>query len=715
MKQLLKLLILLLGVSIYSQNTLSVKDGANGYNSDYVLDIDLKTDTQIRALQFDLNWDGTNSEYLSSYALDKERLGGDDSDHVITIREVNNSRLRVLIYSPSNKSIPVGDGNLLKLDFHNSFNHGDYSFDLSSVIASKEDNSSLEIQIKNGLVTTLAPQFFKSSEGIDFGSIYIGQTETREFFLENSGNSNLTITLIENNLSNFLMKDSSGNEIEWPIVLTPEADNSILNLIIEFESKANGTFEEFFSISTDDPLSNDTVHKFVFKAIAYNENKLVVEKDVVSFNDQEAKVKVSINGDEDITSFQFDINVQDDITLKDNSAKLLITDTDHVISSKIRENSEGLKVLRVLSYSPSNQTFKQPIGDIVEFVLTPTKLDPASYFINISNVVLTNSGLVNVTSSTENGSLDLRSGKLSFDELENNNFSIGDIFRNSYNNRSFNIQNTGNLAMQISKITSSDPDLIVTNSSPIDLDPNSDINIDFALIPSSDEKDYVAYIKFEHNAGKGLDSVLVSGKIISRNELKIHDDIVFKGKVNNIPVSFLNSDQTKGLQFDVSLPAAKKSFTWTLSADSNEDFNFGELDNAADPGITHYVGDEIKFINNAGDTHPLFIVSKLNDDGGYSSENEVNGVQNQGATSGEVIVDLSLLSPGTYYYICGNHKSMQGTISIRPKFSISIDKSHLSSDRFSDFNISQSNLEPLKYRFLIYSDDNSIISGNSGV
>ena len=78
-----------------------------------------------------------------------------------------------------------------------------------------------------------------------------------------------------------------------------------------------------------------------------------------------------------------------------------------------------------------------------------------------------------------------------------------------------------------------------------------------------------------------------------------------------------------------------------MTANSNAAYNFQEIDGAANPGISHYVGDEIKFINNAGSTHPLFIVSKLNDDGGYSAENEVVGVQNQGATSGEVIVDLS--------------------------------------------------------------------------
>ena len=139
-----------------------------------------------------------------------------------------------------------------------------------------------------------------------------------------------------------------------------------------------------------------------------------------------------------------------------------------------------------------------------------------------------------------------------------------------------------------------------------------------------------------------------------------------------------------------------------MTAESNAAYNFQELDGAANPAIKHYVGDDIKFINNAGSTHPLFIVSKLNDDGGYSAENEVDGVQNQGATSGEVIVDLSSLSPGTYYYICGNHKAMQGIISVLPKFSIYISKENLDSERTQNFNITQSTLGHLKYRFLLY-------------
>jgi hypothetical protein len=564
---------------------------------------------------------------------------------------------------------------------------------------------SLDLKLENGKITTLAPRFYKSDGPLfDMGSIYIGSKNDITLTFRNDGNSDLTISQESNDLANFTM-----TAVEWPKVL---AANEELKVTVEFEAKTNGTFEEKFTLKTDDPLSKDTVHEFIFKAVAYNENKLVVEKDVTSYNDQEAKVKVGINGDEDITSFQFDIDVQDGITLSDSSAKLLITDTDHVISSKIRENSEGKTVLRVLSYSPSNTTFKQPIGDIVEFSLTPSKLGPGVYTINISNAVLTNSGLVNVTSSVENGSLNHRSGQLSF--IPSEQFDIGDVYKNSFNEKSFTIKNTGNLSMQISKIDPTDPDLNIVNTTPIDLNPNTELSIDFSLIPSTDTKDYKSYIKFEHNGGKGLDSLLITGNSISRNEIQLQDELVVKGEINNLPLYLVNSDNIKGIQFDVNLPAAKKSFTWTLTAESNAAYNFQEIDGAANPGISHYLGDEIKFINNAGSTHPLFIVSKLNDDGGYSAENEVAGVQNQGATSGEVIVDLSSLSPGTYYYICGNHKAMKGTITVLPKFSISISKENLDSERTQNFNITQSSLGPLKYRFLLYSDSNSNIAGNKG-
>ena len=255
----------------------------------------------------------------------------------------------------------------------------------------------------NGTIRTKAPGFWKQYSELNFGSIYKGSTDSRTLDLQNTGNSDLTITLVKNELSKFTLKDSSGNDVEWPIVLTSKEDsdngkgNWSYQLVFGFEADANGTYEEVISFTTDEP-ENDTVHEIKVTATVYNENKLAVKPNSEVYNDQESKINVEINGDEPITSFQFDITPTNSlIGLVDSSAKLLNTTTDHVISSRVLSNSEGQSYLRVISYSPSNAVFSQPIGDIVEFKILPSGLNPGDYGLLISNAVLTNGGLVDVT------------------------------------------------------------------------------------------------------------------------------------------------------------------------------------------------------------------------------------------------------------------------------------------------------------------------------
>ena len=59
---------------------------------------------------------------------------------------------------------------------------------------------------------------------------------------------------------------------------------------------------------------------------------------------------------------------------------------------------------------------------------------------------------------------------------------------------------------------------------------------------------------------------------------------------------------------------------------------------------------------------------------------------------------------------------MTGKITVLPKFSLSVDKSNLNSERASDFNISNSILSSSsrKNRILIYSDTNANFAGNIG-
>ena len=254
--------------------------------------------------------------------------------------------------------------------------------------------------------------------------------------------------------------------------------------------------------------------------------------------------------------------------------------------------------------------------------------------------------------------------------------------------------------------------MIISNPTPIEIDEAKETRIDFDLLATTSNANYSSYVVVQHDSGVKSDTLNITATLKSRNTVQLQDAILSNGSTKEIPLNLLNSDNVKGLQFDLTLPKESKTFSWTLTADGSSDYVFAEKDNAKDPDLVHYVGDKINFINNAGSTHPLYIVTK--NDSGYDVANELSGVVNQGASSGTVSLDLSDVLPGTYYYICGNHASMTGKITILPKFSISTASSNLISDRSSGFNLTQSLLSARKYRFLLYNDSNSTFSGNIG-
>ena len=726
MKRIFQALILLIGVSLYSQNSLSVKDGAHGYDEDFVLEIDLETGDDIKALQFDLKFDQDNFNYLSNFTLNKERLGGDDSDHVIVVRKLNSGNLRMLIYSPSNKAVPTGNGKLLSLDFHNSKKYGNYTFELLNVVASKPDNTNLSLTLNNGTITTLASYLnWSPSNIINVGDVYKGQTQEAELRLDNLGTADLVLTLENSDLNKFALTDKSSNStITWPQTIKP---GEALNIIATFTADVNGTYSESITLKTNAPLPTENTKKFEFKGVTFNDNRLSLAAVTDAYNNKISEINVTINANEEITAFQFDVSQSElstgKINLIDKSAVLLKSDTDHVVSSSLRTDSEGKKFLRIICYSPSNQVFANPVGEVVKFSVRPEGIvDPGQYTLNVKKVTLTSKGLTNVSNSPKDGNINLITGRLAFkspvnSDLDKRIFSlnVGEIFRNSYNEIPTALLNNGNDKLNLSSYSSSNPDMTVSNVFPFEMESNQPSNLNINIIPSGESNNFSSYLYFNHDGGSVRDSLLIEGTIVNRNILAVKSKNVTKGAINKIPVSLLNSNEIKGMQFDVTLPKEQKNFTWTLKAASNDNFQFDEIANSNDPDISHYIGDVINFDNESGGTHPLYIVSALGADGGFDTTKQQAGVTNQGATSGTISWDLSDVAPGTYYYICGSHGlQMQGKIFIYPKFAIDANSSNLNSERSSNFNLTQSQLSPRKYRFLLYSDSATLFTGNRG-
>ena len=76
------------------------------------------------------------------------------------------------------------------------------------------------------------------------------------------------------------------------------------------------------------------------------------------------------------------------------------------------------------------------------------------------------------------------------------------------------------------------------------------------------------------------------------------------------------------------------------------------------PGLTFKVGDEVTFSVNATG-HPFYLKTVA----GTGTGNQISGVTNNGTTSGSVV--WTPTAAGTYYYQCGPHAEMVGTITIQ--------------------------------------------------
>ena len=88
----------------------------------------------------------------------------------------------------------------------------------------------------------------------------------------------------------------------------------------------------------------------------------------------------------------------------------------------------------------------------------------------------------------------------------------------------------------------------------------------------------------------------------------------------------------------------------------NED-RLGGLNGDADPDLDFYIGDSISFeIDTPG--HPFYLKTIQ----GTGTEDLINGVSNNGATSGTI--SWTPTTTGTYYYQCSIHNGMYGTITV---------------------------------------------------
>ena len=109
------------------------------------------------------------------------------------------------------------------------------------------------------------------------------------------------------------------------------------------------------------------------------------------------------------------------------------------------------------------------------------------------------------------------------------------------------------------------------------------------------------------------------------------------------------------------LPSSGGSTEWTITSNGSSDYRFagtGFDGTENDPTIYLTRGEEYKFINNSGGSHPFQIRTAING----SAYND--GITNNGTSNGTLTWDVQMDAPNILYYQCTSHSGMVGKIYI---------------------------------------------------
>ena len=135
---------------------------------------------------------------------------------------------------------------------------------------------------------------------------------------------------------------------------------------------------------------------------------------------------------------------------------------------------------------------------------------------------------------------------------------------------------------------------------------------------------------------------------------------------DNSDIAQVNTEtsSTETSSTETSSTETSSTYSISVSAQSSSNYILSGTDlngvvNGNDPNITVNKGDTINF-NVAVTGHPFFLIKNSN--GGFGSDNLIEGVSNNGAENGTI--SWTSLESGTYYYICEYHPSMVGIITV---------------------------------------------------
>jgi hypothetical protein len=562
MKKILKLLILLISFSAAAQNTFSISSESEEVGNNFTLDISLTNSTDITAFQLDLSHN-ENAYQLSSYSALNTRA----ENHSLTVSTVDNNTIRVLVYSASNEVISAGSGTVLSLTFSSENEPGTYNLLMSDIVLSDQNGESISASATSGSVTLLGPRYNLTTTGVNFGEIPINSSPTQSVTIANAGNENLVIT-------SYAIDAPFSIAQTLPVTITP-GNSSSFTVEVDTSSKQEVTSELSFSTNDQDPLR--AIQSTTIQADIFAVNEIYIGSGQGESN-SEITIPVSISNMESFSGFQFDITLPNDVSYVENSTIFSSRSEDHTIAASMIDSN----TLRFVSFSSSNTNFTGNDGEVFSFKIIPN-INSGTYTLPITNPIISNVELGDITSDVYNGSFTINAPFLStsVQVVDYGNIPITEV-----QTTNITLTNTGAASLIIDELVFDSSKLSFPLEVPTTLEVNESVTVVLEYAPiqigSLNEN-----ISIRNNSPEEQLIINVLADVFSPNYLSISDTNVFKGNSYEIPLNLVNNENIRAIQYDLNIPegfifdldnvvetSILNNFTTSISSLGNNNYRF---------------------------------------------------------------------------------------------------------------------------------------------
>jgi hypothetical protein len=524
------LVLLCFGIGARADNviTLSSVEGAPG--EEVTVSIGLQNTDVISSLQVSIPLD----ENLS-LVDDSGLLGSRCGSHSLVLG-VKDGVLNVFIYSLSMTDFTGNSGEVASFKLKLGNQPKTVTLTSSKTVLTNSSGTSVSSSSGNGTITTRCAKAQYGMMTVDFGEVPILDTYTKSVTVTNVGNADLTITALTFSDVNVFSSTTA-----LPLTVAAGASKS---LNITYAPVERGSVNRTLKVECNSVSKLNTI---ALKAKPFAVNELHIQP-ASGISDEEVTISMTMNNMDDISGFQIEFILPEQLEYVNNSFALSNRKQDHTVVTSLTGN-----VLRIITYSGNDLPFTGNDGEIGSFkvklvgrngtTLTPTK--------TVLSATI-NNHVDNVVSAVYGGSISISSPQINC----SNSVDFGAVSVTEACEKAYTIRNNGSAPLTISRIVFDNEALSIKEALPIVIPASGNATITVAY-SSIEQAAFTATMQiYSNDPDQRMKNVTVAGSRFAPNYMSLGVEDIESDENLALDISLSTYDAINGMQFDVVYPGA---------------------------------------------------------------------------------------------------------------------------------------------------------------